>query len=183
MPFAPWRGTHRRSSRSWGGNRRRGLHRQQGNCAASRIHPQLQTIGASQREDVDRAPQAPNPSRPRAALPFTKPLLRRSNSQNPRPKPSEKRATRPRKIRDPRLTYQGASCSLKSADIVRVWKETHAHVPLTIYALALARRAGLPLKVFKCGWFDEKDYFEFYPLQGVYPSRGHKTKSMFRTLD
>src|SRR5215467_8462293 len=47
-------------------------------------------------------------------------------------------------------------------------KETHAHVQLTIYALALARRIGLPLKVFKCSWFDEKDYFEFYPLQGVY---------------
>lgn len=48
-------------------------------------------------------------------------------------------------------------------------KEKHAHVQLTIYALALARRAGLPLKVFKCGWFDEKDYFEFFPLQAVYP--------------
>jgi len=48
-------------------------------------------------------------------------------------------------------------------------KEKHAHVQLTIYALALARRIGLPLKLFKCGWFDEKDYFEFYPLQGVYP--------------
>lgn len=47
-------------------------------------------------------------------------------------------------------------------------KETHAHVQLTIYALALARRTGLPLKFFKCGWFDEKDYFEFFPLQGVY---------------
>ena len=47
-------------------------------------------------------------------------------------------------------------------------KETHAHVQLTIYALALARRASLPLKVFKCGWFDEKDYFEFFPLTGVY---------------
>jgi hypothetical protein len=35
-------------------------------------------------------------------------------------------------------------------------KETHAHVQLTIYALALARRASLPLKAFKCGWFDEK---------------------------
>ena len=54
-------------------------------------------------------------------------------------------------------------------------KETHAHVQLTIYALALAHRTGLPLKAFKCGWFDEKDYFEFYPLRGVYalkaPSR------------
>jgi ATP-dependent exoDNAse (exonuclease V) beta subunit len=49
-------------------------------------------------------------------------------------------------------------------------KETHAHVQLTIYALALARRTSSPLKFFKCGWFDEKDYFEFYPLQGVYKS-------------
>lgn len=48
-------------------------------------------------------------------------------------------------------------------------KERHAHVQLTIYALALARRTGLPVKVFKCAWFDEKDYFEFFPLTGVYP--------------
>ena len=50
-------------------------------------------------------------------------------------------------------------------------KETHAHVQLTVYALALARRAGLPLRYFKCGWFDEKDYFEFFPLTGVYPKK------------
>lgn len=37
-------------------------------------------------------------------------------------------------------------------------KEKHAHVQLTVYALALARRTGLPLKHFKCGWFDENDY-------------------------
>jgi ATP-dependent exoDNAse (exonuclease V) beta subunit len=43
-------------------------------------------------------------------------------------------------------------------------KETPAHVQLTIYALALARR--LPLKAFKCGWLDEKDYFDFFPLRG-----------------
>ena len=47
-------------------------------------------------------------------------------------------------------------------------KEAHAHVQLTIYALALARRTALPLKFFKCGWFDERDYFELYPLQAVY---------------
>ncbi len=47
-------------------------------------------------------------------------------------------------------------------------KERHAHVQLTIYALALARRTNLPLKAFKCAWFDEKDYFEFFPLKGVY---------------
>jgi hypothetical protein len=50
-------------------------------------------------------------------------------------------------------------------------KEKHAHVQLTIYALALARRANLPLKTFKCAWFDEKDYFEFFPLKGVYSIR------------
>ncbi len=50
-------------------------------------------------------------------------------------------------------------------------KEKHAHVQLTIYALALARRTGLKLKHFKCAWFDEKDYFEFFPLTGVYPRR------------
>jgi ATP-dependent exoDNAse (exonuclease V) beta subunit len=50
-------------------------------------------------------------------------------------------------------------------------KETHAHVQLTIYALALSRRTNLPLKSFKCAWFDEKDYFEFFPLQGVYLRR------------
>jgi ATP-dependent exoDNAse (exonuclease V) beta subunit len=50
-------------------------------------------------------------------------------------------------------------------------KEKHAHVQTTIYALALARRTRLPLKMFKCAWFDEKDYFEFFPLTGVYPRR------------
>ena len=51
-------------------------------------------------------------------------------------------------------------------------KEKHAHVQLTIYALALSRRVGLPLKNFKCAWFDDKEYFEFFPLQGVYPLNG-----------
>ena len=50
-------------------------------------------------------------------------------------------------------------------------KETYAHVQLTVYALALARRTGLPLKFFKCAWFDEKNYFEFFPLTGVYRPR------------
>jgi transposase-like protein len=55
-------------------------------------------------------------------------------------------------------------------------KETHAHVQLTIYALALARRTSLPLRFFKCGWFDERDYFEFYPLKGVYPIQKAQAK-------
>jgi hypothetical protein len=37
--------------------------------------------------------------------------------------------------------------------------------------LALASRTRLPLKLFVCAWFDEKDYFEFYPLQAVYPKK------------
>ena len=50
-------------------------------------------------------------------------------------------------------------------------KETHAHVQLVIYALALARRCNLPLKDVKCAWFDDKDYFEFFPLKAVYALR------------
>jgi hypothetical protein len=43
--------------------------------------------------------------------------------------------------------------------------------PSTFIPLALARRAGLRLRFFKCGWFDEKDYFEFFPLKCVFPWR------------
>lgn len=39
---------------------------------------------------------------------------------------------------------------------------------LTLYALALASHTRLPLKLFKCAWFDDKNYFEFYPLHCVY---------------
>ncbi|MEK6645932.1 MAG: PD-(D/E)XK nuclease family protein [Candidatus Firestonebacteria bacterium] len=38
---------------------------------------------------------------------------------------------------------------------------------LTIYALALSRLTSLRLYHFKCAWFDEEDYFEFYPLHVV----------------
>ncbi len=39
---------------------------------------------------------------------------------------------------------------------------------LTIYALALASKLKLDLKSFKCAWFDENNYFEFFPLHVVY---------------
>lgn len=39
---------------------------------------------------------------------------------------------------------------------------------LLTYALALAARTRLPLKLFKCAWFDDKHYFEFFPLHAVY---------------
>jgi len=55
-------------------------------------------------------------------------------------------------------------------------KEKHAHVQLTIYALALARRTGLPLRLFKCGWLDEMDYFEFNPLQAVYRDKSVESR-------
>ena len=42
---------------------------------------------------------------------------------------------------------------------------------LVVYALAFASRTRLPVKVLKCAWFDEKDYFEFFPLQAVKPKR------------
>jgi len=38
---------------------------------------------------------------------------------------------------------------------------------LLVYALALGARARIPVKMFKCAWFDEKDYFEFFPLHAV----------------
>ena len=42
---------------------------------------------------------------------------------------------------------------------------------LLIYALALASRTKLDLKSFKCAWFDEEDYFEFFPLHLVYSQK------------
>ena len=39
---------------------------------------------------------------------------------------------------------------------------------LTIYALALIRKLTLPLYHLKCAWFDENNYFEFFPLHAVY---------------
>jgi len=39
---------------------------------------------------------------------------------------------------------------------------------LTIYALALSRLTGIRLYNFKCAWFDEDNYFEFFPLHVVY---------------
>ncbi len=47
---------------------------------------------------------------------------------------------------------------------------------LTLYALALARLTGLRLFHFKCGWFDEDDYFEFFPLHVVYKKKRKRRK-------
>ncbi len=39
---------------------------------------------------------------------------------------------------------------------------------LTLYALALSRLTGLRLYHFRCAWFDDKNYYEFFPLHVVY---------------
>ncbi len=47
---------------------------------------------------------------------------------------------------------------------------------LTIYALALSRLTGLRLYDFKCAWFDENYYFEFFPLHVVYKTGKKRLK-------
>ncbi len=47
---------------------------------------------------------------------------------------------------------------------------------LTLYALALSRLTGLRLYDFKCAWFDENAYYEFFPLHVVYKLRENARK-------
>lgn len=49
---------------------------------------------------------------------------------------------------------------------------------LTIYALALSRLTSLRLHSFKCAWFDEDDYFEFFPLHVVYKKHRKRRKQI-----
>lgn len=51
---------------------------------------------------------------------------------------------------------------------------------LTIYALALSRLTTLRLYHFKCAWFDEEDYFEFFPLHVVYKKKKKGKKARVR---
>ncbi|MCX6758803.1 MAG: PD-(D/E)XK nuclease family protein [Candidatus Nealsonbacteria bacterium] len=54
---------------------------------------------------------------------------------------------------------------------------------LTLYALALSRLTGLRLFEFKCAWFDEKNYFEFFPLHVVYKRKRGKSRKQIRTKE
>jgi hypothetical protein len=45
---------------------------------------------------------------------------------------------------------------------------------LMVYALALSRRTGLKLMSFCCSWFDEHQYYEFYPLHVVHSRRARR---------
>jgi hypothetical protein len=47
---------------------------------------------------------------------------------------------------------------------------------LTIYAMALSRLTTIRLFHFKCAWFDENDYFEFFPLHVVYKKKKKGSK-------
>ena len=47
---------------------------------------------------------------------------------------------------------------------------------LTWYALAMSRLTGLRIFNFTCAWFDEKDYYQFYPLHVVKKIAGTKKR-------
>jgi len=49
---------------------------------------------------------------------------------------------------------------------------------LTWYAMALSRLTGLRLFEFKCAWFDEHGYYEFYPLHVVKKLNRKRTKKV-----
>ncbi|MFH1152111.1 MAG: PD-(D/E)XK nuclease family protein [Nanoarchaeota archaeon] len=50
---------------------------------------------------------------------------------------------------------------------------------LTLYALALSRLTGIRLYHMKCAWFDEKVYYEFFPLHVVYKLKKRARRSKF----
>lgn len=55
-------------------------------------------------------------------------------------------------------------------------KKNAAVTQLTLYALMLSRLTGLRLYDFKCAWFDENSYFEFFPLHVVYKLKSNRTR-------
>ena len=46
---------------------------------------------------------------------------------------------------------------------------------LYLYALGLSFRTGIPLRMFRCAWFDEKVYYEFDPAEAKV-----ETKKLYR---
>ncbi|MCP4901212.1 MAG: hypothetical protein GY906_29945 [bacterium] len=54
-------------------------------------------------------------------------------------------------------------------------KHTKPIEQLMIYALALSRLARMRLFHFRCAWFDDRDYYEFYPLHVVHKRKGNET--------
>ncbi len=54
---------------------------------------------------------------------------------------------------------------------------------LTLYAMSLSRLTGLRLFEFKCAWFDEKDYFEFFPLHVLLKPRKNRQRRKIYTME
>ena len=54
---------------------------------------------------------------------------------------------------------------------------------LTLYAMALSRLTGLRLFEFKCAWFDETDYFEFFPLHVLYKPKRKRIRKKITTKE
>ncbi len=54
---------------------------------------------------------------------------------------------------------------------------------LTLYAMALSRLTGLRLFEFKCAWFDENNYFEFFPLHVLYKPKKVKRRKQVETKE
>ncbi|MDZ7586662.1 MAG: PD-(D/E)XK nuclease family protein [Patescibacteria group bacterium] len=54
---------------------------------------------------------------------------------------------------------------------------------LTLYAMALSRLTGLRLFEFKCAWFDEQDYFEFYPLHVLKKPQSRRRRRKVYTME
>lgn len=54
---------------------------------------------------------------------------------------------------------------------------------LTLYAMALSRLTGLRMFELKCAWFDENDYFEFYPLHVIYKPKRKRQRRKIQTIE
>jgi hypothetical protein len=54
---------------------------------------------------------------------------------------------------------------------------------LTLYAMALSRLTGMRLFEFKCAWFDENNYFEFFPLHVLYKPKKVKRRKQVGTKE
>lgn len=54
---------------------------------------------------------------------------------------------------------------------------------LTLYAMALSRLTGLRLFEFKCAWFDETDYFEFFPLHVLHKPKKKRVRKKITTKE
>lgn len=54
---------------------------------------------------------------------------------------------------------------------------------LTLYAMALSRLTGMRLFEFKCAWFDENNYFEFFPLHVLYKPKKVKRRRQVDTKE